>query len=69
MPKRDIRSLRRLADEGKVREVIFEKFGEERIKEAKNRLCSKCSYGFCFLMPLTTKGEDCPYFKPKEVKE
>lgn len=69
MPKRDIRSLRRLASEGTVRGKIFDEFGEERIKEAKNRLCSKCFYGFCFLMPLTTKGEDCPYFKLKEVKK
>ena len=44
-------------------------FGEEAIRKATERLCSRCSVPHCFLCPLTTKGEDCPYFELKKVKK
>lgn len=49
-----------------LQQEIIEKFGEEAIQEARKRLCSKCKEDSCFLYPITTKGEDCPYFKLKE---
>ena len=48
---------------------IYEKFGDEAIEKAKQRLCSKCQYLFCSLLPICTDGSDCPYFKLKEIKE
>jgi hypothetical protein len=47
--------------------------GAQRIEEAAKRLCSTCHfkaqygpYGGCgidgLLLPLTSNGEDCPYF-------
>ena len=53
----------------RMQQEIVEQFGEEAIQKAIKRLCSKCAQGFCFLCPLTTEGEDCPYFKLKEVKK
>ncbi|GAH46864.1 unnamed protein product, partial [marine sediment metagenome] len=53
----------------RMQREIEEQFGEEAIQKAKERLCSKCTRRFCSLCPLTTKGEDCPYFKLKEEGE
>jgi len=60
-----IYSKERAAMQGK----IYERFGEKAILEAQKRLCAKCQVSKCFLLPLTTKGEDCPYFKPKGVEK
>ncbi len=44
-------------------------FGMRYIGERVKRLCSVCPYRpTCLLYPVTTKGEDCPYF-PETVLE
>ena len=40
-----------------------------QLAEAKRRLCARCSESPCGLLPLTTKGEDCPYFEECHVLE
>jgi len=53
----------RLATQREIRK----RFGDKMLNAAYRRLCSKCaSAGECLLIPLTTRGKDCPYFK--EVK-
>jgi len=63
-------SRRQLASVVKIRasmqQKIVERFGVEKIYEASERLCSKCVVKCPDLFPITTEGEDCPYFKPKE---
>lgn len=49
-----------------MQEAIREKFGEEAIQKARDRLCANCKELNCLLLPITTDGADCPYFKPKE---
>lgn len=35
----------------------------ERLRENKEHLCGTCWRGvLCNLLPITTKGEDCPYY-------
>ena len=49
-----------------MRKTIITKFGQKAIDKAKARLCSHCRFrasNACkTLLPLTTAGEDCPYF-------
>jgi len=52
-----------------IQKEIKERYGEVAIRKARVRLCSECKERNCSLLPLTLKGEDCPYFKPKEVKK
>ena len=67
------RSTRQAASAIKERlamgEEIEEKFGEKAIVKAKRRLCCKCKEMDCFLLPITTDGKDCPYFKQREGKK
>jgi len=57
-----------IRDRMTVQREIKERFGEDTIKLAKVRLCHRCKLAPCFMLPLTTRGEDCPYFKLKEGK-
>ena len=38
-------------------------FGEVCIQKARLRLCARCTVAGCLLIPITTEGEDCPYFQ------
>jgi len=53
-----------------LKEEIRDLDGAKAIKKATKRLCLHCErWSKCFLVPITTKGEDCPYFcRKKEVK-
>lgn len=47
---------------------VRKRFGDKRINAAYKRLCCKCAFAdICLLVPLTTRGKNCPYFK--EVKD
>lgn len=51
-----------------AQERLRVKYGEAKILEAEKRLCDNCSRQYqCLLLPLTTFGEDCPYFSDKGV--
>ncbi len=62
-----------------LKKEILESFGDDRLKDAVTRLCQFCkrnNHVFnssnwhdvnCHIIPLTTKGEDCPYFERKDV--
>lgn len=52
----------KIEDDLRAQSLIIEKYGKERIEEAKGRLCSACTLCPCVLLPITTKGEDCPYY-------
>jgi RNase P subunit RPR2 len=52
-----------------MQQQIKEKFGVKAVAKAKRRLCAKCKVIGCFLLPITTDGRDCPYFKQREVEE
>lgn len=66
-----------IAADNKMEEHIINTFGLEAIKAARERLCRNCPrnspycleserFDGCFTMlPLTTRGEDCPYFDAK----
>ena len=49
-----------------IQERIRDKFGEELIADAKQRLCSKCKRQGCGWIPICTDGKDCPYFEVEE---
>lgn len=49
-----------------MQQQIKSKFGVKAIRKAKRRLCAKCNVVDCFLLPITTEGKDCPYFKQRE---
>jgi len=53
----------------RMQQEIEEQFGVEAVQKAMEQWCSVCSEPHCFLCPLTTKGEVCPYFKEKENEE
>jgi len=50
----------------KAQAYIRDAFGNEAVAYAKDRLCRTCSVRGCEYLPLTTKGEDCPYHKKEE---
>ena len=54
------------------RGTLIRSLGMERVLEAERRLCGTCHFqqhGLCgpnpALLPLTSKGEDCPYYLAK----
>lgn len=47
---------------------IFEQFGRTLVDLKVKDLCQHCSVLNCSLIPLTSKGADCPYFLPKGGK-
>jgi len=60
----------------KIHQEIEERYGEEMLKQAVERLCYHCckttSYApsdwrnvTCHMYPITTKGEDCPYYEKR----
>lgn len=55
-----------------LRHKIISQHGVAAIEKAKERLCDNCNHPFqcsiAHLLPLTTKGEDCPYFDKKEIR-
>jgi len=53
----------KIGDDLRAQAFIKEKYGKEKIGEAKERLCSACTLCPCVLLPITTKGEECPYYK------
>jgi hypothetical protein len=48
---------------------VMDEFGEDVVKKARQRLCTRCSEKDCPLLPLCLDGSDCPYFKLKEVND
>lgn len=57
------RQIKREIDEREtLKSRIRAEFGNEAITTARNRLCLYCKYVPCRLLPITSKGEDCPYF-------
>jgi len=45
----------------KLQGLIRQKYSD-RIGKARQRLCRECKNAPCFLLPITSNGEDCPYF-------
>jgi hypothetical protein len=56
-------------DKTATQDEILDEFGEEAVEKARKRLCAKCSWLACSLLPLCLDGSDCPYFKLKEVND
>lgn len=55
-------------ERAKQQAKLIMEFGVEKLGEAKARLCSRCWWEhFCCLLPLTSEGKDCGYYK-EEVK-
>lgn len=55
-----------LRDIERVKLEIVELFGKGKLGAVIERLCGKCRIrDACRLYPITTKGEDCPYYSPK----
>lgn len=51
-----------------TQERIIATYGKDKVDEYKLRYCSNCpSKPSCLLIPLTTKGELCPYY-PENLK-
>lgn len=44
---------------------ILGHYASQKIRSAQRRLCFTCAVTDCLLIPITTKGEDCPYHKEK----
>jgi len=55
-----------------IRAILVSKLGMDRVIEAEKRLCGSCRFQSCgvmcepnpTLLPLTSDGQDCPYFIP-----
>jgi len=43
---------------------IIRKHGFGRVSDAQEVLCETCDNRPCFLLPITTNGEVCHYYKP-----
>lgn len=54
--------------DAELQKIIIDRFGREIINEKRATLCKNCvDYRKpCWLLPLTSTGEDCPYFKSKK---
>lgn len=57
----------------RLRDTLIAKLGRERVQEAERRLCANCRYSesaICApnpaMLPLTSQGDDCPYFVPSQ---
>jgi hypothetical protein len=51
-----------------IQSRIVAKYGEEAMKMAREKLCSRCvQERSCLLLPLCLDGSDCPYFRKSEV--
>jgi hypothetical protein len=55
--------------------LIRSRFGEHSVRESEERLCKNCRH-WCEadgcphdILPLTTKGDDCPYYFLREMEE
>ena len=51
-----------------LQEVILARFRAQQIREREVRLCGTCAYAnsvqcSCRLLPITSDGGDCPYYK------
>jgi len=57
------------ADRDATQHWILETFGQDNIKKATERLCAHCYRTPCLLFPITSKGEDCPYFWLRETEK
>lgn len=63
MRKRDKEAEAVIRDRIESQKIILAKFGQEVIGKAEKRLCSHCTMPCMdILYPITTNGEDCPYF-------
>ena len=58
----------------RVADKVIEKYGAARIEAGRQRLCANCSRGkggccdeFTYLLPITSDGDDCPYFRPLQL--
>lgn len=52
------------ADRELAQKKIREQYGMTTIKSKVAELCDNCEKNPCHLLPITTQGEDCPYFEP-----
>jgi len=52
----------KIEQDQQAREKIMDTYGLKAVKEAEARLCDTCSVACPGLLPLTMKGEDCPYY-------
>ncbi len=50
-------------------DFIRDHFDPNLISEKRNDLCYHCRAKECRLLPLTTKGNDCPYFEERPQEE
>lgn len=69
MRKAEKMVLKATSERKALQAVIRETFGQTKLRRAMKRLCDNCSHRPCLLLPLTTKGKDCPYFKLKGAKK
>jgi hypothetical protein len=46
-----------------MQKKVLDKFGQEVVRKARQRLCNQCSILTCSLLPLCLDGSDCPYFR------
>lgn len=42
-------------------DYILLHFGKAHVQRKREQLCKACLHEDCLLLPITTKGEDCPY--------
>ncbi len=52
-----------------LQKQIEERWGQDKIREFRQRLCDKCSRGACSLFPICLNGSDCPYFEARVSKK
>ena len=45
-----------------AKDVVRQKYGDA-LPGLKVRLCDNCAIPNCDILPITTKGEECPYYK------
>lgn len=51
-----------------IQKEIRQKYGMLKIRQYENRLCANCQRHDCHLFPITSEGEDCPYFEQIGVR-
>lgn len=58
-------------DRAEIQRVIIETYGEKQVEMIRMETCTKCltweaSHCRYSLLPITTTGERCPYFRERE---
>jgi len=51
------------------KDFVTNAFAASLIERKRKELCATCAVSDCLLIPITTKGDDCPYYSPAQKEQ